>query len=95
MSGWPDIVNATFEFCAGFAVLNHCRVLIRDQEVKGISLLSIAFFTAWGFWNLFYYPHLGQIWSFLGGLFIVTANMLWLALLVFYSGHLQKLQRRH
>jgi len=80
-----DFINACFEFGAGFAVLNHCRCLWRDKEVKGISILSTAFFTAWGFWNIFYYPSLGQWWSFVGGLFIVAANCVWLGLLVWYG----------
>lgn len=84
MSEWPDIINGSFEFLAGFAVLNHCRAVYRDKAVKGVSILSVIFFTAWGFWNLYYYPHLNQIWSFYGGLFIVAANSLWVWLLIRY-----------
>ena len=82
--GWPDIVNGTFEALAGLMVLNHCRVLYRDKLVRGVSAVSTAFFFAWGLWNLFYYPHLSQWWSFVGGLVIVAANCLWLGLMVYY-----------
>jgi len=68
-----------------FFVLLHCRKIIKDKEIKGVSILAIEFFTLWGFWNLFYYPHLEQWFSFYGGLFIVSANCLWVGLIIYYS----------
>lgn len=81
---WPDVVNGLFECLAGFAILNHCRILYKDKLYRGVSLLSTAFFMAWGFWNLFYYPHLDQIFSFLGGIAVVSANVLWVVLMLYY-----------
>lgn len=83
----PDIVNGAFEALAGVAILNHCRALYRDKEAKGVSLWSTVFFSAWGFWNIFYYPHLQQTASFLGGLCVVTANCSWIGLMVYYRRH--------
>lgn len=82
---WPDFINGTFEALAGLMILNHCRVLYRDKLVRGVSAVSTAFFFAWGVWNLFYYPHLGQWWSFAGGLVIVAANCLWLGMMIYYK----------
>lgn len=79
-----DIINGCFEFLAGFAVLNHCRTVHKDKAVAGVSVLSILFFSTWGVWNLYYYPSLNQMWSFYGGLFIVTTNLLWVTLLLKY-----------
>jgi hypothetical protein len=84
---WQDLVNGGLELTAGLAVFNHCRVLYRDKALKGVSVFSTAFFTAWGFWNLYYYPHLGQTASFIGGVSIVLANALWLGLMVKYRGN--------
>lgn len=81
----PDLINGSFEFLAGFFVLNHCRMVLKDKAVAGVSIISIVFFTLWGFWNLYYYPHLDQLWSFYGGMFIVTANTLWVILLIKYK----------
>lgn len=81
---WPDVVNGTYEVFAGAAILNHCRVLFRDKEVRGVSTLSTAFFASWGAWNLYYYPVLGQWWSFFGGLVVFSANALWLAMMLRY-----------
>jgi hypothetical protein len=80
----PDIINGAFELAGGLFVLNNCRALYRDKRVCGVSPLSTAIFTAWGFWNLFYYPHLGQWVSFAGGLGIVFGNAVWLAMALYY-----------
>ena len=53
-----DFVNATFELGGGFLLLWNCLRLYRDKEVKGVSVGVTAFFTLWGYWNLYYYPHL-------------------------------------
>jgi hypothetical protein len=80
----PDLINGTLELFAGLFVLNHCRHILKDKQVAGVSTVSACFFTFWGFWNLFYYPHLDQWISFAGGLFIVAANVLWVILLIRY-----------
>jgi hypothetical protein len=67
------------------AIYGHIRRLWKDKSVSGVSIWAAAFFTSWGFWNLYYYPHLGQWWSFLGGLGIVCGNCIWVGGLVYYS----------
>ena len=81
---FPDVINGGIEFLASFMVLNHCRVLIRDKAVAGVSILSTACFALWGGWNLFYYPHLDQWWSFAGGIGVMLANTLYIVLLLKY-----------
>jgi hypothetical protein len=80
----PDLVNGLFEMLGGLFVLNHCRAVLRDKAVAGVSIESTAFFSAWGAWNLYYYPHLDQWWSFAGGIVIVAANCCWVGLLLKY-----------
>ncbi|BCJ91730.1 hypothetical protein IZ6_24650 [Terrihabitans soli] len=96
----PDLLNAAFEAAAALFILNHCRVLYRDKSVRGVSITSTVFFTGWGFWNLIYYPSLGQSWSFYAGMAVVAANALWLGLMLFYlskerkaAASFEKLQR--
>lgn len=81
----PDLINASFEAMASAAVLNHCRALLRDRTVNGVSTASTGFFFAWGLWNLFYYPHIGQPLSFAAGIAVTASNCLWLVLLVVFS----------
>jgi hypothetical protein len=86
----PDFVNGMFEAFAGAMIAMHCRRLLIDKLVRGVSVVATTFFTAWGFWNLFYYPHLEQMWSFYGGLVVVSANAVWLSLMLYYT-HRDKL----
>lgn len=80
-----DLSNGLFEFTASLMVLNNCRVLFKDKQRQGISKFSCLFFLSWGFWNTFYYPHLNQWWSFAGGLFVVSANILWIVMMYYYD----------
>lgn len=79
-----DAINGAFELSAGFFTLNNCRVAYLHKQVRGVSMLSTAFFTLWGFWNLYYYPALHQPLSYYGALFIVSANALYLGMMVSY-----------
>lgn len=81
----PDFINGCFELFAGVFVLNHCRVLYQDKMVRGASVVSTVFFFVWGLWNLYYYPHLEQWWSFAGGILIVSANFLWVGMMFYYG----------
>ncbi len=85
MSLTPDQINGLFELVGALFILNHCRVLYKDKQVRGVSILSTAFFFLWGVWNVFYYPHLDQRYSFYAGLCITAANTLWIVMLVHYS----------
>lgn len=75
-----DLINAFFEGMAGLMVLNHCRVLLRERCVRGVSLLAVLFFTIWGGWNLYYYPALGQVWSGACAVLVTVSNSLYLVL---------------
>lgn len=79
----PDIINGTFEAFGSLFILNHCRVLWVTRQARGISLLSTSFFSAWGLWNIFYYPHLEQMFSFYAGLMIMAANCVWIGSIVY------------
>jgi hypothetical protein len=84
MSTWQDAVNGSFELVGGFAVLLHCWKLYKDKQIKGVSWLASLFFTLWGYWNLYYYPHLEQWLSLFGGTVIVAGNTMWVAMMLYY-----------
>jgi hypothetical protein len=85
MSNYNDLINGSFELLSGlFTILNIVK-LVKDKELKGISYIPIVFFTIWGIWNLYYYPSLNQIYSFIGGLMITTVNLIWIILLFYYK----------
>lgn len=81
----PDLINGAFEASgAAFLLLNVAR-LVKDKRLNGIHWLPSVFFSSWGVWNLYYYPSLGQMWSFFGGLLIVLMNTVWLMLVAYYA----------
>lgn len=79
-----DVVNGLFEFIGSFFVWFCVYKLYKDKELKGWSIWSTGYFTAWGYWNLFYYPSLNQWWSAAATLAIATANTAWIILAIYY-----------
>lgn len=81
----PDQINATFEFggavflCANVVQLHH------DKEVKGVHWAPVVLFMCWGVWNLFYYPHLDQPYSFMAGILVVLVNAVWFSQMLWYG----------
>lgn len=80
----PDLVNASYEAMGGLMNLLNVKTLRKDKKLAGVRILPSAFFTSWGLWNLYYYPHLGQWLSFTGGLFLFVVNMWWIGLAFYY-----------
>lgn len=80
----PDVGNGLFEALGGIAIWQNVRRLSRDKCVRGTDWKVTAFFTLWGLWNLFYYPALGQWYSFFGGIPIAAGNLVWVALALKY-----------
>lgn len=80
----PDHFNALFEAGGAALLLLNVRALLRDRRLAGVHIAPTAFFAAWGLWNLYYYPHLGQWWSFAAGLAVVAVNAAWIGLALYY-----------
>lgn len=81
----PDLLNGLFEFGGSLLTWVSAYRVYRDRGYAGIYLPAVVFFWMWGGWNLYYYPHLGQMWSFLGGCSLVAANATWAALMCHYG----------
>ncbi len=80
----PDLINGLFEIFGAYWLWNNVKMIRIDKVLKGVCWKPTVFFTAWGFWNLYYYPHLEQWWSFGGGVAIATVNMIWLSHIWYY-----------
>ena len=80
----PDLVNGLFEFGGAASIGYNAFRVWKDKLIKGVSIVSTSFFTSWGLWNLYYYPHLDQTLSFAGGVAIVLTNVIWLGLMIRY-----------
>ena len=79
-----DLDNGGFEICGGIAMANNCRSLYRAKMLRGVSYVSTMFFTVWSLFNLVYFPSLDQPFSFYGGLAIVSANLVYIILMIRY-----------
>lgn len=80
----PDLINGTFELGGGILLWMNVYRLYKDKIIRGVSLAPFVFFTLWGYWNLYYYPHLSQWASFVGGIFVVAANTAWVLMAIYY-----------
>lgn len=85
MMEWPDLVNGTFELLGAPFIMLSVIKLYKEKVCKGVSLFHPIFFTTWGFWNLFYYPHLDQWFSFVGGILIFLVTAFWLGQMIYYK----------
>ena len=81
----PDHINGAFEGGGALLLALNTHALWRDRRIQGVHWGPIVFWSLWGVWNLYYYPSLGQTWSFVGGCGVVTMNLLWLGLLGWYK----------
>lgn len=82
---YSDLINGLFELTSAlFASINVFR-LHKDKEVKGVSVIPTIYFTLWGLWNIYFYPSNGFYYSFIGGLFIVLVNTIWIGQIFYYK----------
>jgi hypothetical protein len=81
----PDAITGAFECGGAFAILLSILRLYRDKVVHGFHWGHLSFFTAWGFWNLYYYPHLNQPIAFAGGIAVLSANLTYLGMILHYG----------
>jgi hypothetical protein len=86
----PDLINGLFEGVGALLICGNIRALYRDKIVRGVTLAPVIFWSAWGFWNLFYYPTLDQWFSFYGGIGVVTANTAWVLMAIYYRSQESK-----
>lgn len=75
-----DLGNAAFELGGATLIWLNVRQLLRDRQTRGVFWPVNVFYTAWGVWNMFYYPSLDQWLSFWAGLGVVAGNAVWCVL---------------
>jgi len=80
-----DIINSTFFMCASFFLFLNIVRLYKDKKVHGVSLISLTFFSIWGFWQIYYFWNIAQLWSFVGTVAMNTMNVIWAVMAFYYS----------
>jgi len=79
-----DFINAGFELGGSIVAWSSVFKILRDKDVKGIYWQGVLFFSAWGYWNIFYYPSLGQWLSGVAGMILAMGNSAWVILAIHY-----------
>ena len=80
-----DIINSSFIFIAGFFYILNLFKLRKDKDVKGISKLSIVFFSCWNFWTFYFFIATTDfVWTQFSYGFVSIINLLYLTLLLYY-----------
>lgn len=80
----PDVINGCFEGVGSILIWLNVFRLAQDKTVKGSNWWVMIFFASWAVFNLYFYPHLGQEWSFLGGLSMFVAEFVWVVMAYYY-----------
>lgn len=81
----PDLINAAFEVCGSVAVWCNFAAILKDKGYAGTRIPMMAFFTSWGFWNLFFYAHLLQWVSLYASLLLTGGNVAVVAAMLYYG----------
>lgn len=81
----PDLINASFEVFASVVSTLSLIAIYKAKRIVGASPWPTVFFSAWGLWNLFYYPHLGQFLSTGAAVGMLGINVTWLYLYYVYK----------
>lgn len=79
-----DLANSVFQFGGALIAVLNVRAILRDHELRGVSIVAPFFFTSWGLFNLFYYVHLEQWFSLATSVLLFGANAAWMSLIVLY-----------
>lgn len=90
---WADLANGLYETLAGIFLAISCCKLYHDKRIMGWSIGTQLFFTTWAYWNIFFYAHLNQWISWVGGLFVVFFNSLWTGMAIYYTRKNKKLSK--
>jgi hypothetical protein len=80
-----DFVNGCFEFGGAILCWFNVKRILKDKKIEGVYWPVQAFFSTWGFWNIFYYSGLNQWVSFYGGIMLFLGNGTWTVLAAYYD----------
>jgi hypothetical protein len=81
----PDVINAVFEIVGSVATWGTFAAIRKDRGYAGTRIPLMAFFTSWGFWNLYFYSHLLQWLSLVASLGLTGGNVAVIAAMLYYG----------
>lgn len=85
MNNWLDLVNGVFEVGGGLIIWLNVFKIIKDKEVKGFDWRVSGFFSSWGLWNVLFYWGVNCLVSWVGSMFLLLGNVVWLSYVLKYK----------
>ena len=80
-----DIITATFEMASTIFQVYNIRRLFIDKGISGVHWGQTALFMVWCVWNIYYYPSLGQLFSFGAAIIMLITNTIWVWMAICYG----------
>jgi len=80
-----DYVNAAFEGAAALFALGTVIKTYIDKDIKGMWVPAAIFFTIRGYYDTYYYWHLGQSTSIRSECFLDLVNTIWVCQILWYT----------
>jgi hypothetical protein len=80
----PDQGNAIFEAVGALSICWNIRQVLKDKQIKGMHWFPLVFFFSWGVWNTYFYASIEQWWSWVAGIALAIANLVWISLVGYY-----------
>ena len=81
----PDLINALFNVGGVTAVWISILTVMHDKNVAGIHWAMFLYFISWSSWNLIFWSHLKQWYSFIAGVLMVVSEFTYMILLIYYG----------
>ncbi len=86
----PDVINGLFQLIGSLATWLNVVYLYKHKQANGVHVSTFIFFATWGVWNLYYYSHLDQVFSYWTGFSQILANLAWIVLYIRYRKNERK-----
>jgi len=80
-----DAFNGLFEFFGTFFILKSIMKLRQDRIVRGIAWQQVAFWTFWGYCNIYYYWAMNSPLSWWAGMLVTIVNTIYVAMLIYFT----------
>ena len=80
-----ELITAAFATVSGSMLFLNLHQAIRDKDIRGVSLVTLWFFTTYATWMVFYFWYLGQYWVVIPAIVNLVANASYLALATTYK----------
>ena len=77
--------TAVFASISGMMLFLNIHQAVKDRDIRGVSLVTLWFFTTYAAWMVFYFWYLDQTWVIIPAVINFIANAGYLILAIIYK----------